>query len=296
MTSEELKILQALPTAVKIRWAKEKIQEWYEHYDGQVYVAFSGGKDSTVLLHIVRQLYPEVPAVFVDTGLEFPEIRAFVKTIDNVVWLKPKMPFTEVLKKYGYPVVSKQVAMAISRCRNTKSEDQRQLRLHGGTNPNTGKKQTTGVIPKKYHHLVDAPFEIGEQCCDVMKKRPFVQYNKESGRVPFVGVMVDDSRARLKSYMDFGCNAFNSAKPMSRPLSIWREEDIWKCLKAGIKYSSIYNMGYDRTGCIFCMFGCQMEKEPRFVRLAETHPKIHRYCMENLGLKEVLEFMEVPHG
>jgi 3'-phosphoadenosine 5'-phosphosulfate sulfotransferase (PAPS reductase)/FAD synthetase len=292
---EELRILQTMPTTFKIRWAKEKIHEWYEHWDGKVYVAFSGGKDSTVLLHIVRQLYPEVPAVFVDTGLEFPEVREFVKTIENVEWLKPKTPFIEVIDKYGYPVVSKQVAMAISRYRNTKSDVQRQLRLHGGINPSTGKKQTTGVIPKKYHYLIDAPFKIGEGCCDAMKKRPFEQYNKESDRKPFVGVMVDDSHGRLNSYIKFGCNAFTSKKPMSRPLSIWTSEDIWTCLKAGIKYSSIYDKGYDRTGCMFCMFGCQMEKESRFKRLAKTHPKIHEYCMTQLGLQDVLTFMDLPY-
>lgn len=59
----------------KIQVTTTRIIEWYEHYNGQVYVAFSGGKDSTVLLDIVRRIYPDVPAVFADTGLEFPEVR-----------------------------------------------------------------------------------------------------------------------------------------------------------------------------------------------------------------------------
>ena len=64
-----------------------------------VYVSFSGGKDSTVLLHIVREMYPEVEAVFVNTGLEYPEIQQFVKTFDNVTILRPKMRFDEVIKR-----------------------------------------------------------------------------------------------------------------------------------------------------------------------------------------------------
>ena len=91
--------MQSLPLESKVLMTERRIAEWIERFgeDG-VYVSFSGGKDSTVLLHMVRRLYPNVPAVFVDTGLEYPEIREFVKTIDNVVWLRPKMNF----KKTNY--------------------------------------------------------------------------------------------------------------------------------------------------------------------------------------------------
>mgnify|MGYP000264252689 CR=1 FL=1 len=54
--------------------------EWYMRYDGQVFISFSGGKDSTVLLDLARRVYPDIPAVYVDTGLEYPELRDFVKT------------------------------------------------------------------------------------------------------------------------------------------------------------------------------------------------------------------------
>ena len=75
---EELEEMQRLPLQRKIQITTARIIEWYQHYDGKVYVAFSGGKDSTVLLDIVRRIYPDVPAVFSDTGLEFPEVREFV--------------------------------------------------------------------------------------------------------------------------------------------------------------------------------------------------------------------------
>ena len=113
-TRDELKLLQSLPLDVKVAKTKLRIHEWVRHYctDG-VYVSFSGGKDSTVLLHIVRELYPNIPAVFVDTGLEYPEIRQFVKTFENVEILRPKMRFDEVIKKYGYPLIGKEVAQRI---------------------------------------------------------------------------------------------------------------------------------------------------------------------------------------
>ena len=113
-TIQDLQMLQAMPLNLKISMTKTRIREWVRYYGEEgVYVSFSGGKDSTVLLRLVREEYPDVPAVFVDTGLEFPEIREFVKTFDNVIWLKPDMNFRKVIEKYGYPFISKEVAECV---------------------------------------------------------------------------------------------------------------------------------------------------------------------------------------
>lgn len=111
---ELLKDLQAMPLDMKVAHTKQRIREWVREYgiDG-VFISFSGGKDSTVLLYIARQMYPDIKAVFVDTGLEYPEIRKFVKTFDNVEILRPKMSFVDVIKKYGYPIISKEIAECV---------------------------------------------------------------------------------------------------------------------------------------------------------------------------------------
>lgn len=113
-TISDLYQMQALPLSAKIRMTELRIRAWVEEYgeDG-VYVSFSGGKDSTVLLTIARRLYPNLKAVFVDTGLEYPEIRQFVKRFDNVDWLKPKLTFKQVIDKYGYPFISKEVSECV---------------------------------------------------------------------------------------------------------------------------------------------------------------------------------------
>lgn len=114
-TKEYLKELQGYPLSVKVQLTKQRIREWVHKYgeDG-VYVSFSGGKDSTVLLHLVREMYGDViPGVFVDTGLEYPEIREFVRTFDNIVWLKPKKNFKKVIEEYGYPFISKEVSECV---------------------------------------------------------------------------------------------------------------------------------------------------------------------------------------
>lgn len=116
-TIEDLKMKQALPLDVKISLTRERIRQWVNEFgeDG-VYVSFSGGKDSTVLLDIVRNVcgYTDIPAVFVDVPTQFPELKEFALTFDNVTILKPKISFVEVCKKYGFPIISKEVSETVS--------------------------------------------------------------------------------------------------------------------------------------------------------------------------------------
>lgn len=137
-----------------------------------------GGKDSTVLLDMVRRIYPEVPAVFIDTGLEYPELRDFVKTIDNVIWLKPEMNFRRVIETYGYPIISKRIAGYVSSAKN---------------NPNCVRaKYLKGEIDNtmfggngKWSFLIDAPFKVSDYCCNKMKKEPNKHFAKRLAYVPF---------------------------------------------------------------------------------------------------------------
>jgi len=284
---DKLKQLQSMPLEAKIALSTQRIRQWYDHWHGQVYVSFSGGKDSTVLLHLVRSLYPKVPAVFVDTGLEYPEIREFVKTFDNVVTLRPKMPFNKVLEKYGFPILGKSTAMTIRKLTTQNlSEKYRNKLLHGDEKGNAGK------LAEKWKYLLNAPFKISEQCCDVMKKRPIKKIKGAS----LTGEMASDSFVRQKEYVKHGCNAFSKNK--STPLAFWYDTDIWEYIKTReIPYSSIYDTGVKRTGCMFCMFGVHLEKEPnRFQLLKKTHPKQWDYCINKLGCGEVMDYIGVDYG
>lgn len=109
--------LQALPLGAKVLMSQQRIREWYQHFNGKVVISFSGGKDSTVLTHLVRDLYPEVPMVFANTGLEYPEIQAFARKM-GAEFVRPKMRFDEVISTYGYPLISKEVAQAIYAARH----------------------------------------------------------------------------------------------------------------------------------------------------------------------------------
>lgn len=287
---------QALSLEIKELLTARRIESWYRYWNGRVYVSFSGGKDSTVLLDMVRKIYPDVVAVFVDTGLEYSEIRSFVKTIENVVWLKPAMTFKQVIDKYGYPVISKQVSMGLSRYANTKSKLQKELRLNGGICPTSGKKQNR-TIPIKWHFMINAPFKCSEVCCTIMKKNPAKKYAKTTGRKPFIGTMADESNLRKMDYLKRGCNAFSLKEPTSTPLAFWAEKDIWDYIKKyKLPYSEIYDMGEKRTGCKYCMYGIHMEKEPnRFQRMEHRTPSQYEYGIDRLGCGQVMDYMGVNY-
>ena len=288
----QLKQMQSLPLEAKIIKSEQRIREWYEHWGGNVYVSFSGGKDSTVLLHLARELYPDIPAVFCDTGLEFPEIKQFVREMDNVTILRPKMSFRKVLDTYGYPVVGKEVAECVEGAR--KGQPYRLRRF------DPSYKSMFNV--SKWAFLLDAPFKISASCCDVMKKSPFRRYERVTGFKPIVGTMAVESKLRTQAWLRTGCNAFENKRPISQPLAFWLEKDIWDYIRRfNVPYSKIYDMGYHRTGCIFCMFGCHLEPYPnRFQKLSQTHPKLYEYSMRDfdeggLGLAAVLDYIGVDY-
>lgn len=155
MNINELKLMQNYPLELKVEKTKLRIKEWYEHYNGEVYVSFSGGKDSTVLLDIVRNMYPNIEAVFSNTGLEFPEIVKFVKTFDNVTIIKPKMTFKQVINEKGYPVISKSVSNCVRLARKNIAEGKETLRVRQIKGLEKGSKFNKG----KWEFLLDAPLK-----------------------------------------------------------------------------------------------------------------------------------------
>lgn len=285
---------------------------------GQVYVSFSGGKDSAVLLNLVRKIYPDVPAVFVDTGLEFPEIREFVKTFDNVIWLKPKMNFVDVIKKYGYPLISKEVSGHVHNARYNPSGCGAKLLYGTYCRPNG---EVSNFCIPQWRFMLDADFEVHETCCDIMKKKPFHKYEKESGRKAITGTLATESIRRKRAWLKLGCNAFSGRKaPQSTPLAFWTEQDILQYIKQNDlpiakPYGEIIETkkglacsGMNRTGCIFCGFGAHLEKRPnRFETMAVNNSKLWDYCMrggkydergmwipdKGLGMAKVLDYINV---
>jgi len=217
-TRQDLTAMQAWSLERKIQVTQLRIMEFVEHFDGQAYISFSGGKDSTVLLDLARRAYPDIEAVFADTGLEHPEIRQFVKTKDNVTQIKPKMNFVDVLEKYGYPVISKAVSKNIKEYKKNPNGENSKKLLGTHTNKDGGKSI---YCCDKYKYLIDAPFKISDMCCEEMKKKPFKSYEKQSGKNPINGMIADESQSRSAAWIKNGCNAFDSKRPKSMPMAFW---------------------------------------------------------------------------
>lgn len=252
---EAAKQLLALDLEDKEILTYEKLGQWYTAWNGKCYVSFSGGKDSTVLAYLAARYLSsfrvppwELTLVFVNTGLEYPEIQHFAN--DYVAWLqrqftridvqlvrlRPKMNIRQVLTKYGYPVIGKKQARFIRDLQNAHGQNDATVNLYLTGYNREGVYCSTMKLADKWHYLKDAPFRISEQCCDVMKKAPAKRYEATSGCVPFTAMMASESQQREKE---------------------------WK-----------------RTGCMFCAFGAHLEKgENRFERMKHTHPKHYDFCI-----------------
>ncbi len=371
-TVGDLYQMQSLPLSAKVQMTERRIREWAEYYgtDG-IYLGYSGGKDSTVLLDISRKIFPGIPAVFVDTGLEYEEIRDFVSRQENVEMLRPKMNFRQVIAKYGYPFIGKEVAGCVHGARRYMRKLMERERVESGSGiiPNYSymadlagidrredkenelyRKLICGEIPsadikaparylimqgkyphrekgaetqeysrmynkERYKFFLEAPFEISENCCNVMKKAPMHSYAKRTGRMPVTAQMASESRLRTTKWLQNGCNGFHMKSPVSNPMSFWTEQDVLAYIysrrlpiasvygevtaeygegaeKEGKKDPAdaglfdagrpVYRTGRcSRTGCVFCGFGVHREKSPNRWETAErfSNPAVIDYMM-----------------
>lgn len=287
----------------KIEDAKEVIRKYYEKNNGELFVSFSGGKDSTVLLHIVRSIYPDVIGVFSNTTNEDKDIIKYVKQFDNVEWVVPKMGFKEVVEKYGFPLLSKELAKKINICKYTKNEETKKKYM-GIYDPSS-----YFIINEKFHPLITEKFDVTARCCEILKKNPLKKWESENGGfVPLIALMADESMLR-KQLALYGEESDKKCYPFLK--TNWNEQDIWDYADmfdlrfADCYYDNVLPDGRiikaeSRTGCIFCGFGIQFDKGQRFDNQLIKNPKRYEKMMnlENNGItfrkaiEKVLELNE----
>lgn len=282
ITLSDLRARQAWPINQKIDHtvgAIEAFVNYCKEHGRTPYVSFSGGLNSTVLLDLARRYVdPNMPGVFCSTGNEYPEIVRFVRHTENVTIIRPIMTPREVIARYGFPLISKEQARIIRQIRTTRSDKLRSYRLYGD-----GARQS-GVLAAKWRFMTTEPYRVSEECCDMLKKRPFAKYNRITQSLSMVGTMAGESRLREQRYiLRGGCNVFSDdpRKVHSAPLSIWTDADCWDYIhRFDVPYCPIYDVpGITRTGCVFCGFGAHLGGGSRFRVLYTLHPKLYQMAM-----------------
>lgn len=279
--------LRAMPLEAKIIQTKHLIREAITTFgEDHCYVSYSGGKDSTVLSHITKQMYPNILHLFANTTNEYPETLKHIQweineNHTNIITVYPidskgeMWNFKKVVERYGYPMFSKRVSNAIRTYQHAKT--------------NRTKQNSIDYIKRnftKYKDYIELP--ISDKCCDKLKKEPLRRKAKELGMdCVILGILASESYQREKDWLEYGCNVFYKLKDnQCKPLSFWTDEDISEYIdKYQVKISDLYNMGYTRNGCMYCGFGVHLEpaETNRFKKLKETHPMQYAYFVNNFG-------------
>jgi 3'-phosphoadenosine 5'-phosphosulfate sulfotransferase (PAPS reductase)/FAD synthetase len=298
---------QAMSLQDKIEITKRRVRDFYNHFEGEVYCSFSGGKDSTVLRHIIKSMGLNVPFVFSNTGLEMPEIVDFVRALatedTNIIQVRPKLTFDKVWKQYGLPVGSKKVAKMIRVLQEgDNGKNSNMFRLYNTGINSKGELAKSWKLPEKWRVFLsdDAP-RVTDLCCDYLKKEPLDTYAKNSGRYGISAIMSDEGGARATRTQ---CIVYEGKRPNCAPMLFWTEKDIWDYIETfNVDICNVYFdrvvdgriiPGEKRTGCMFCGFGAHMEKGMnRFQRMAITHPRQHSIVIDRMGMGKALNLINV---
>jgi len=284
----ELKTLrerQQWTLAQKIDHSLGVIDQFASHFNNQVFVAFSGGKDSCVMLSLVEMIIPNVQCMFVMTGCESPSVCRFIrqqKETHNIEIVKPVKTLKQVFAECGFPLVSKRVSHDVQAVRrNPYCQSSRDLLLRSNKH----------CIPERWMYLINEPYEVSERCCFWLKKKPSYDYMKRTGRRPYIGLMACESDTRTAAYVARGgCNSFRESgrqHPSSLPLAIWMESDVWAYIKdRHLSIPDIYEKGATRTGCMGCGYGAHIDRES-IETMRRLWPKWYDIVMnyENHGIR-----------
>lgn len=265
-----------LPLDLKIKMAQQRIRDAvYTFGEENCYVGFSGGKDSTVLSHLVTSLGFNLEHVYSNTRLEYPECISFAKEWCKqrkvkLTMLIPEASPVDIWKQHGYPMFSKEVSEILER-----------IRVKNKVNPKKIKKVKRFL---KYKHL-----HLSAKCCYYLKKKPLAEWRKVSGKsVAILGLRADESQIRRLTWVRKGCIYHTKDQVIVNPIIFFTDEDIYAYKKRyNLKFADIYHQGFKRNGCYCCGFGCHVAEENNFVKLKRYNPALWKNVMDYWGFREI---------
>ena len=243
-----------------------------EKYDLEhnAYLSFSGGRDSTILHHLLDEALPNntIPRVFIDTGIEYTMIREFVlKMAENdkrFVIIKPSKPIKKTLEEFGYPFKSKQHShnVAIYQ-RNHKIT--RSLEVYLGKSLTKKGKDTIFHCPEllRYQFTDDFKIKVSDLCCMKMKKEPVHKWEKENNRhIAITGMRKEEGGNRLQ----LTCIITDSKGKIQKfhPFAVVSDEfEEWYRERERIELAPLYYppFNFKRTGCKGCPFTLELQEQ-----------------------------------
>lgn len=244
-----------------------KIQATVGEYDEQnFYIAFSGGKDSTVVSALIDMALPDnkIPRVYADTGIEYNLIRDFVKSIndDRYVIIRPSKSIKETLNEFGYPFKSKlhsKILDVYQRNGMTKG-----VSHYIGRCDDSEKWSTEKSCPKclKYQFTDDFSIKVSDRCCRELKEKPLNKWMKENKKKYGInGIMREEGGRRMKANcMSYANGKFKMFQPLALITKEWEE---WFIRQYNIELCDIYKPPYSfvRTGCKGCPFSLKLQEQ-----------------------------------
>lgn len=316
---------QSLPyEAKKVHAAKVayEFRDWAIENNKNLCVSI-GGLDSLTLYKFLISLGIDATPVSVSV-LEDISIQKIHRLTPGIVILKPYMSKVDVIKKHGFPIISKEKAGKIQMLQNPseKNKTVRHAIMTGETGKQGGFRTGTRMrLPQKWLDLFGgpenckygtnyktAPFKVSNKCCYYLKEKPCNDWQKKNNMVPYLGLMASEGGQREKALFKNGCNYFGKTTVRSCPFAIFSRQDLLQlAIELDVQVPEIYGTiekkengtlfttGAQRTGCSMCGFGIHIEKRPhRFDRLRETNPKEWHFWMYEMGWGEVLNYIGVP--
>ncbi len=318
----DFRVKQQLPYEAKIAYAEIRAWEFYRECgkrDLNCHVSV-GGLDSITLYLFLKSIGIKVPAVSV-SGLEDKSIQEIHKQL-GIIRLKPLKSKIDVIKEFGFPILSKEIAnkIAILQHPSEKNATVRHAIITGETGAYGGNRSNTrmklsqrwlklfGGYENENEHVdyLKPDFLVSDKCCYYLKEKPCDIWAKENNSVPYLGLMASEGGRRQKSLMINGCNYFGASTIRSAPFAIFSRQDLLQlALDLNVPVPEIYGKiklndkgelfttGAQRTGCSMCGFGIQKEirRPHRFDLLYQNNPSEWDFWMNKAGFGEVFDWI-----
>lgn len=314
---------QSLPYEAKVQHAEIKAREFYNRLGGDVFCSVGGLDSLTLLMFLRKYVAKDIPGVTI-SSLEDKSIQRIHKQLDNMVFLRPYKNKAQVIREFGYPVISKMKAKKIEYLQMPENPKQTFIRaIMTGDMGEQGKFRHSEKIklPDKWLKLFGglyneyrpdlkcqaAPFRVSNRCCYWMKEKPANDWAKANNVHPYMGLMATEGGQRRLGLMKNGCNYYGKTVTRSCPFAIFNRTDLLQlALDLEVPIPEIYGKivrqpdgtlettRAKRTGCTMCGFGIHIEKRPhRFDRLRQDNPKEWNFWMYTMGWGKVLDYIGV---